>query len=163
LYDKNEDPKGNFTKVLKLPKDEKPDQWEHPQLLPGILTSKIKYMAVTDEFIIFTTENNQLMKISISLERPTDDVKYEYLISPFHSRSIQGMDICIKKNLVATCSIDKTVRIWNNSNPPVLEICELFNDEAYSLAFHPSGFHLIVGFTDRVRMMNVFKDSLKPF
>ena len=37
-------------------------------------------MAVTDEFIIFTTENNQLMKISISLERPTDDVKYEYLI-----------------------------------------------------------------------------------
>lgn len=71
-------------------------------------------MAVTDEFIIFTTENNQLMRINISLERPTDDAKYEYLICPFHSRSIQGMDICIKKNLVATCSIDKTVRIWNN-------------------------------------------------
>jgi hypothetical protein len=103
------------------------------------------------------------MRINISLERPTDDAKYEYLICPFHSRSIQGMDICIKKNLVATCSIDKTVRIWNNSTPPSLEICEIFNDEAYSLAFHPSGFHLIVGFTDRVRMMNVFKDSLKPF
>jgi len=45
-------------------------------------------MAVTDEFIIFTTENNQLMRINISLERPTDDAKYEYLISPVHSRSI---------------------------------------------------------------------------
>ena len=78
----------NVTKSALGWQDEKPDQWEHPQLLPGILTSKIKYMAVTDEFIIFTTENNQLMKISISLERPTDDVKYEYLISPFHSRSI---------------------------------------------------------------------------
>ena len=66
------------------------------------------------------------------------------------------MDICIKKNLVATCSIDKTVRIWNNLNPPQLEIVELYNDEAYSVALHPSGFHLIVGFTDRVRMMNVF-------
>ena len=73
------------------------------------------------------------------------------------------MDICIKKNLIATCSIDKTVRIWNNSNSPTLEICELFNDEAYSVAFHPSGFHLIVGFTDRVRMMNVFSKSLKPY
>lgn len=75
------------------------------------------------------------------------------------------MDICIKKNLVVTCSIDKTVRIWNNApnQTPSLEICELFNDEAYSVAFHPSGFHIIVGFTDRVRMMNVFQKSLKSF
>ena len=75
------------------------------------------------------------------------------------------MDICIKKNLVVTCSIDKTVRIWSNApnQTPQLEICELFNDEAYSVAFHPSGFHIIVGFTDRVRMMNVFQKSLKSF
>jgi WD40 repeat protein len=107
--------------------------------------------------IIFTTENNQIMKVSgLQIDRPNDDCKYEYLIFPFHSRAIQGMDICIKKNLVATCSIDKTVRIWNNLNPPQLEIVELYNDEAYSVALHPSGFHLIVGFTDRVRMMNVF-------
>ena len=91
------------------------------------------------------------------------DAVYEYLVHPFHSRPISGMDVCIKKNLIATCSIDKTVRIWNNSNPPTLEICELFNDEAYSVAFHPSGFHLIVGFTDRVRMMNVFSKGLKPY
>ena len=96
------------------------------------------------------------MKVNVNLERHTDDSKYEYLIFPFHSRAIQGMDVCIKKNLVATCSIDKSVRIWNNTTPPSLEICEQFNDEAYSVAFHPSGFHLIVGFTDRVRMMNVF-------
>lgn len=44
-----------------------------------------------------------------------------------------------------------------------MEICEVFNDEAYSVAFHPTGFHIVVGFTDRIRMMNVFKDSLKPF
>ena len=73
------------------------------------------------------------------------------------------MDICIKKNLVTTCSTDKTVRIWNNSSPPVLEIVEKYPDEAYSVAFHPSGFHLIVGFTDRVRMMNVFQKNLKSF
>ena len=31
------------------------------------------------------------------------------------------------------------------------------------MAFHPSGFHIIVGFTDKVRMMNVFQKSLKTF
>jgi WD40 repeat protein len=72
------------------------------------------------------------------------------------------MDICIKKQLVGTCSIDKTVRIWNWFSK-TLEICEVFPDEAYSLAFHPSGFHIIVGFTDKVRMMNIFSKKLATY
>jgi len=100
--------------------------------------------------------------VAINIERPSDDSKYEYLIYPFHSRAIHGMDVCIKKYLVATCSIDKTVRIWNYNNK-TLEICETFQDEAFSLAFHPSGFHIIVGFTDKVRMINVFQKTLKTF
>ena len=102
------------------------------------------------------------MKVAINIERPSDDSKYEYLLYPFHSRAIHGMDVCIKKYLVATCSIDKTVRIWNYNNK-TLEICETFQDEAFSVAFHPSGFHIIVGFTDKVRMMNVFQKTLKTF
>ena len=120
-------------------------------------------LSSTDDCIIFTTDNNQIMKVNVNVEKPLDDSKYEYLIYPFHSRAIQGMDICMKKNLVATCSIDKSVRIWNNTNPPTLEICEQYNDEAYSVAFHPSGFHIVVGFTDRVRMMNVLQKSLKSY
>ena len=103
------------------------------------------------------------MKVNVSIDRHSDDSKYEYLIYPFHSRAIQGMDVCIKKNLIATCSTDKTVRIWNNSNPPTLDICYEYGDEAFSVAFHPSGFHIIVGFTDKVRMMNIFSKTLKPF
>jgi len=38
---------------------------------------------------------------------------YEYLVHPFHSKSILGMDVCIKKNLIVTCSNDKTVKIWS--------------------------------------------------
>ena len=63
--------------------------------------------------------------MAINIERPSDDAKYEYLIYPFHSRAVHGMDVCIKKYLVATCSIDKTVRIWNY-NTKTLEICETF-------------------------------------
>jgi len=132
---------------------------EYADLQASIINSRIKCLALSpSDDIIFTTENSQIMRITgFSLDRANDDCKFEYLIFPFHSRAIQGMDICIKKNIVATCSIDKSVRIWNNSvQPPTLEICEVFNDEAYSVALHPSGFHVIVGFTDRVRMMNVF-------
>jgi len=133
------------------------------------MSSRVRCMTLTstEDNIAFSTENNQLMKVVVLMERPADEAKYDYLLGfPFHSRAIQGMDVCIKKNLVATCSIDKTVRIWNNSNPPTLELCELYSDEAYSVAFHPSGFHIIVGFTDRVRMMNVFthpKKGLKSY
>jgi hypothetical protein len=39
----------------------------------------------------------------------------------------------------------------------------VFPDEAYSVAFHPSGFHIIVGFTDKVRMMNIFSKKLSTY
>ena len=104
------------------------------------------------------------MTLHSHLDKPQEDANYEYLMFPFHWRKIQGMDICLKKKLIATGSDDRTVRIWNNGiYPPQLEVCEVYQDEAYSVAFHPSGFHLIVGFTDRIRMLNLFKDELKEY
>jgi cilia- and flagella-associated protein 57 len=97
-------------------------------LLAGIMSSKVRYMALSsaEDTLVFTTENNQIMRVPINIERPTDDSKYEYLVFPFHSRAINGMDVCIKKQLVGTCGADKTVRIWNYQKPAALEICEVF-------------------------------------
>lgn len=91
------------------------------------MSSRIRALALssTEDVLVFTTENNQIMKVNVNLERPSEDAKYEYLIYPYHSRAIHGMDVCIKKNLVGTCSIDKSVRIWNYNNK-TLEICEVF-------------------------------------
>ena len=36
-------------------------------------------------------------------------------------------------------------------------------DEPISLSFHPSGFQMVVGFVDRVRMMNVFARNIKSY
>ena len=57
--------------------------------------------------------------------------------------------------MIATCSEDKTVRIWNYADRK-LDIVETYQDQAHSIAFQPSGFHVVVGFADRVWMMNVF-------
>lgn len=81
------------------------------------MTCRVKSVDISqaEDTIIFSTDSKQLVKLSINLENKTDDIKYEYLVFPFHSRSIDGMDVCIKKNLVATCSMDKSVKIWSYS------------------------------------------------
>jgi hypothetical protein len=63
------------------------------------MSSKIKSIALSsaEDVILFSTENNQIMRVNVNIERPSDDSKYEYLVFPFHSRSIHGMDVCIKK------------------------------------------------------------------
>jgi len=107
--------------------------------------------------------------MKINLERPTDGGEYEYLVYPFHSRQINGLDVCVRKNLIATCGQDKTVKIWSYS-PTLgfnLEINYEVRDEvsgknegeeALSVAFHPSGFHVVVGFSEKIRMMNLFQN-----
>merc|ERR1719252_339649 len=72
------------------------------------------------------------------------------------------MDVCIRKPLVVTCGMDKTVRVWNYVDK-TCEQCRLFNEEAYSVAFHPSGFHLIVGFSDKLKLMNLLMEDMRPF
>ncbi len=56
-----------------------------------------------------------------------------------HSGPITGMDVCVRKALIATCcSTDRSVRLWNWAE----RTCELqksFADEIYSIAIHPTG------------------------
>lgn len=58
--------------------------------------------------------------------------------------------------------MDKTVRIWNFGDN-TLEISKEFDEEAYAVAFHPSGFHIIVAFAEKIRLMNIFENDLSSF
>ena len=69
------------------------------------------------------------------------------------------MDVCIKKQLIATTSSDKSVRVWDYERKS-LEIIETFSDEGHGIAFHPSGFHIVAGFTDRLRFINLVENKL---
>jgi cilia- and flagella-associated protein 57 len=165
IYEKTDEPKKPFQEVATWPNVNDPkEEKKYPNLLLSIMASRIKCLALSsnDDTLVFSTENNQLMKVNLNQEKKLNEsvAKYEYLIYPFHSRAISGLDVCIKKNLVATCSYDKTVRIWSYSPQNFkLDICESFQEEALSVAFHPSGYHIVVGFTDKIRMMNVFSEK----
>ena len=44
-----------------------------------------------------------------------------------------------------------------------LDLCKQFQEEAYSIALHPSGLFVLVGFSEKLRLMNVLIDDIRPF
>lgn len=44
-----------------------------------------------------------------------------------------------------------------------LENYREFEEPAYALAFHPSGFHIIVAFAERIKLLNLFDRDIIPF
>ena len=80
----------------------------------------------------------------------------------FHQNKITGLDVCIRKALVVTCGIDRAVKIWNYIDN-TLENSKIFEEEAYAVAIHPSGLHIIVGFQDKIKFLNIFENDLQSF
>ncbi|KAI9204617.1 WD40-repeat-containing domain protein [Polychytrium aggregatum] len=113
--------------------------------------------------LIVGTSNNQIWKTSLAAdELQSEESKFESLSQPFHHGAVLGLDVCCRKPLLVTCGTDKSVRVWNY----VKRTCELvkyFPEESYTVALHPSGLYLLVGFGDKLRLMNVLMDDLRLF
>ena len=54
------------------------------------------------------------------------------------------------------------IKIWNFIDKK-LEVSEWVGEPLQSIAFHPSGFHLLAGMSDKLRMMNVFSSSIERY
>ncbi|XP_071508423.1 cilia- and flagella-associated protein 57-like [Diadema antillarum] len=118
----------------------------------------------SEETLVASTLTNQLYSITLSSAEigKGDQATFEVLSQPFHFDMITGLDICIRKPLIATCSIDRSVRVWNYETCS-LELYKEFQEEAYSIALHPSGLYILVGFSDKLRLMNLLIDDIKKF
>ena len=126
---------------------------------PGIMSMAV---TSTEDMIYLITNNNQLLKLSISLDGTDDECTQENVIYDFHSEAVTGLDICLRKQLIVTCSEDKSIRIWNYATKE-LEVCKYQNEKCLAVAFHPSGFHIVVALNDKIQFMNVFSNELKTF
>mmetsp|Transcript_9007 Transcript_9007/g.25093 ORF Transcript_9007/g.25093 Transcript_9007/m.25093 type:complete len:1245 (-) Transcript_9007:111-3845(-) len=117
-----------------------------------------------EETLAIATSTSQLLQLSLS---PSDLLKAEEsavsdVLTSFHSGPILGLDVCVRKPLVVTCGADKSVRIWNYVER-TQELFKFFPEDAYSVAFHPSGFHLIVGFSDKLKLMNLLMEDMRTY
>ena len=72
-------------------------------------------MSPSEENLVCATDVNQLYSLTLSsteLAR-ADHATFEVLSQAFHSSTVSGLDVCIRKPLIATCSLDRSIRIWN--------------------------------------------------
>jgi WD40 repeat protein len=120
----------------------------------------------SDDTLLIELSTNQILKTTLqspesSDQIQSDETKLDVFMESYHTGAISGMDVCIRKPILVTCSADKSVRIWNYLTG-VCELMKSFGDEPQSVALHPSGLYLLVGFSDKLRLMNILMDDLRP-
>ncbi|XP_056146428.1 cilia- and flagella-associated protein 57-like [Lampris incognitus] len=148
------------TKEIRIPQDPcsiKPSHAEHQEITTICISPSEETLAVS-------TDRGQLYSVTLSSTETSKDEQahFEFLSCSFHSKPITGLSICIRKPLIATSSRDHSVRIWNFETN-VLELYKEFQEEAYSVALHPSGLFILVGFSDKLRLMNLLIDDIRTF
>lgn len=93
---------------------------------------------------------------------PPFEATFDFVQGQFHKQEITGLDVCMRKQLIVTCSKDKTVNIWDYATR-TLEIQTTFAEECHAVAFHPSGLHLIVAMQDKILMCNILSRTITSF
>ena len=113
--------------------------------------------------LLIATATGQIYHLDMSNDNAiTDGSNYKYLLCSFHSEDIVSVDVSKWKQLVATCSKDKTVRIWNYVNLQ-LEAMTTFDDEPLKVAFHPNGLHLGILFKNCIKCVDILDNTLTEF
>ncbi|KAJ3227958.1 Cilia- and flagella-associated protein 57 [Clydaea vesicula] len=121
-------------------------------------------IASTEAHLLVELESNQILKIPLIIkqEEQFDEIKFEAISEAFHHGQILGLDLCCRKPLLVTCSNDKSIRLWNYVTGQC-ELIKYYPEEAYSVSLHPSGLYLLVGFSDKLRFLNVLMDDFRFF
>ena len=76
--------------------------------------------------------------------------------------TITGVDTCKMQPLAVTCGTDRTIRVWDLEKK-YCTVSKEFSEELHSVSIHPSGLHIVAGFTDKIRLFNVMLKDLKCF
>ncbi|XP_077064460.1 cilia and flagella associated protein 57 [Siphateles boraxobius] len=158
LFEKTEEDQYKKTKDIKIPPglfSNDPSSAEHQEISTLCISP-------SEETLTASTDRGQLYSIQLSvveLEKG-DRAHFEYLSQSFHSSIVTGLSTCIRKPLIATCSLDRSVRIWNFETND-LEMYKEFQEESYSVALHPTGLYILVGFSDKLRFMTLLIDDIR--
>lgn len=74
-----------------------------------------------------------------------------------------GYRIQMTANVTQKHIMLKTCYIVYHCCTRVLELYKQFQEEAYSVALHPTGLFILVGFSDKLRLMNLVIDDIRTF
>jgi hypothetical protein len=131
--------------------------------LPKMEVHCISIHHSTGNAIVISSESSQLYYIDIQSDNALfDGNNYKPFLCSFHSEEINCLDVAKVKPLVATCSRDRCIKIWNYINIQ-LESSELFEDEPTALSFHPNGLHLAVAFVTKYKLLHILERQIMAY
>jgi len=136
-------------------------EWKADQYLPGSYITGLAISSSEHELLSVCT-SNQLLKIPFAaISNITPDMIKPVYATLHAPGPIVGLSMATRKPLIATCGKnDRMIGIWNYSERKEI-LHKSFQEEIHSIAFHPSGFHLCVGFHDRLKLMHILLDDFK--
>src|SRR5690606_39116146 len=126
---------------------------------------RVKIISVSvspkEESIICCYENNQMAHFPLANVDILKENENNFTLLPigFHGDVITGVDCCIQKSIIATCGNDRTFRLWNYLRRS-LELYKKFNEDMFSLALHPNGMRILIGFRYKLSMFDIMSDDL---
>ena len=114
-----------------------------------------------EETMALVSSDSQMLQLPTSNVNALTDDDFSMMQVSFHGpKKITGLDVCVRKPLFATTAKDNTLRIWNFQTNK-LELTKHFPEDMFCVAMHPSGLHVAVGFTDKLRIYHVLVDDLR--
>jgi cilia- and flagella-associated protein 57 len=111
-----------------------------------------------EQYVVATTSFNDIIQIGVNI-KDLESQTVKHLIAPFHSDSIEGMDVCVNKPYIITCSVDKSLRVWDYTTRSLTH-SKNFDEEMFSVAYHPNGMHAVVSFLDKILPLHIFYDEI---
>ncbi|NWI19707.1 CFA57 protein, partial [Crypturellus soui] len=161
LFEKSEEKEVyRETQEIWIPRDfcsSEPDQSDREDIICICFSPSEETMIVSTtkkQLYMFTMPSTEIVKEKLA--------HFIHLNFPLHSDSITGLDSCIRKPIVATCSLDRSVRIWNYKNN-TLELYKQYQEEAYTVSLHPTGLFCLVGFSDKLRLISLLYEDMHVF
>ncbi|XP_032825748.2 cilia- and flagella-associated protein 57 [Petromyzon marinus] len=149
----------HLARTLQIPADADAGDEDRAEA-PGI-TSLV--FSPSEETLLVSTDQHRLYGVTLSASDITrGEVSWlEPVSPPPHHGAITGLDVCARKPLAATCSLDRSLRVWNYETNS-LELHHVFPEEAHSVALHPSGLQVLVGFSDKLRLLTLLLHDVRP-
>ncbi|GBG74137.1 hypothetical protein CBR_g17848 [Chara braunii] len=85
---------------------------------------------------------------------------FELLRSGFHTGPVLGLDSCVQKRGFVSFGADQSIRLWNYESKKCM-LRKTFHEVCFSVSLHPSGFYLVAGMVDKVRLFYILGDDLR--
>jgi len=90
-----------------------------------------------------------------------DEMEFRRVLNDSHQDGIAGMDVCPSRQIMVTVgSNERVIKVWSLKTN-ACEISEVFLDSPLSVSVHPSGWMIVVGFYDKLRVIHVLRDQLR--